>query len=352
MRVRVGAALVLATTAASVAVSGAQVEPSAPATSFTAVLRYPGGSELVAWQAPEDFAVRLLSGRPSLGGTYAHAGKVVYRYGASSPVSVLTRTFAARPDAPPLLDPLRGPIDFVLAQVSAGVLKLQPAGPDAWRVKLFAPANKCAGFGSGTIELWLRRADLLPLRLLERHGTITARDFGLTYRSVNERLPVATFAAPKLGAVAYRDDKGFARASPSAAAARLSYVPLLPRSLPAGFTLAVSGWAGRSATTGAEGSIPPARELFAAVYRRGSEEIDLTQRLAPPGGWTADPFGAECVRQFSETATIGTARAVYATSPYTTPHLYWRSGRLLYTLSGPLPKAELAAIARSLKPVS
>ncbi len=349
---RVLPALVVAATALSAAVSGAQVEPSTPATSFAAVLRYPGGSELIAWQTPEDFAVRLLSGQSLLGGTYAHAGSVVYHYAPSSPVSVLTRTFAARPDSPPLLDPLRGPTDFVLAQVRAGALKLRPAQADAWRVKLFAPANKCAGFGSGTIELWLRRADLLPLRLLERHGAVVARDFGLTYRSVNKRLPAATFVAPKPGPRAYRDDKGFARSSPAAAAAHLSYVPLLPRSLPAGFTLAVSGWAERSATTGAEGSIPPARELFAAVYRRGSEEIDLTQRLAPAGGWAADPFGAECVRQFSEIAAIGAARAVYASSPYTTPHLYWRSGRLLYTLSGPLPKAQLAAIARSLKPIS
>lgn len=352
MRARVAAVLVVAATAASAAVSGAQVEPSAPATSFSAVLRYPGGSELVAWQAPEDFAVRPLSGQPRLGGTYAHGGRVFYRYAPGSPVSVLTGMFAARPDAPPLLDPLRGPTDFALAQARAGALKLRAAGADAWQVRLFAPANKCAGFGSGTIELRLRRADLLPLRLLERHGTVVARDFSLAYRSVNTRLPAATFVAPKPGANPYREDKGFVRSSPAAAAGHLSYVPRLPRSLPSGFRLAVAGWAERSATTGAEGSIPPARELFAAVYRRGSEEIDVTQRLAPPGGWASDPFGAECVRQFSETATIGAARATYAASVSTTPHLYWRSGRLLYTLSGPFPKAQLAAIARSLEPVA
>jgi hypothetical protein len=174
----------------------------------------------------------------------------------------------------------------------------------------------------------------------------------VTYRSVGERLPASTFAPPRVDRIAYRDDKGFVRASPAAAARRLSYAPFVPRSLPAGFTLAVSGWAELSGTTGAEGAIPPARELFAAVYRRGGEEIDLTERLAPSGGWSADPFGAECVRQFSERAAVGSARAVYATSPSTTPHLYWRSGRLLYTLSGPFPKAALVAIARSLRPVA
>jgi hypothetical protein len=92
--------------------------------------------------------------------------------------------------------------------------------------------------------------------------------------------------------------------------------------------------------------------LLAAVYRRGSEQIDLTQRLAPPGGWPADPFAVECVRQHGETARIGAARAVHAASASTTPHVYWRSGRLLYTLSGPFPNAQLAAIARFLRPIS
>ena len=264
---------------------------------------------------------------------------------------MLTRTFAARPDASSEIDQLRGPTDFVLAQARRGALKLRPAGAAAWQVKLFAPASKCAGFGSGTIELQIRRADLLPLRLLERHGTVVARDLTLTYRSVNAPLPASTFTAPKLKSP-YRDDKGFVRSSPAAAATHLSYRPLLARSLPTGFTLAVSGWAKRSAATGAEGSIPPARELFAAVYRRGSEHIDLTQRLAPAGGWAADPFGAECVRPFTEAATIGSAHGVYAAGPYTTPHLYWRSGRLLYTLSGPFPKNQLLAIARSLTPIA
>ena len=80
--VRLCALLVLVFTgfALSAAGSVAQVEPSTPSTSFTAVLRTPGGSELVAWQAPEGFAARPLSGQPLLGGTYEHAGSVVYRY--------------------------------------------------------------------------------------------------------------------------------------------------------------------------------------------------------------------------------------------------------------------------------
>jgi anti-sigma factor RsiW len=168
---------------------------------------------------------------------------------------------------------------------------------------------------------------------------------------VNRTVPAATFALPRPAAGTARIDQGFVRTSPAAAARRLSYVPHLPTQLPQGFRLAVAGWAPRSGTTGPEGSIPRARQLFAAVYRRGIERVDLTQRLAPAGGWANDPFGGECVRMFTERATIGGATAVYGAGPSTTPHLYWRSGRILYTVSGPFPKAELAAIARSLRPV-
>ena len=346
--VAVGAAIV----PLFVASSGAQVEPLVPARSFVAVLRHPGGSESVAWRAPEDLAVRLLSGTSMLGRVHAHHGTVVYRYSPRSEVSTFVRTFAAQPDAPPLLSPLLGSRDFALAQVRAGALKARAAPGGVWRVRFFAPPNTCAGFGSGTIELVLRRSDLLPVRVLERHGAVVPRNLTLTYRSVNGAVPAARFVAPG-ERVAFRADSRFVRSSPAVAAAHLSYVPLLPGWLPPGFSLSVSGWATRSATTGAEGSIPPMRQLFAAVYRRGSEELALTERLAPTGGWPGDPFGAECVRQFTETARVaGGATATYATSTLTTPHLYWRNGRLLYTLSGPFPKATLAAIARSLAPGS
>ena len=42
---------------------------------------------------------------------------------------------------------------------------------------------------------------------------------------------------------------------------------------------------------------------------------------------------------------------VYASGAEIVPHLYWRAGRVLYTVSGPFPAATLAAVARSLEPV-
>ena len=97
--------------------------------------------------------------------------------------------------------------------------------------------------------------------------------------------------------------------------------------------------------------MPRRPQLFAAVYRRGFERIDVTQRLAEPRGWSVDPFGAECVFQYSERATIRGARGWYGIGPDTTPHLFWRQGRVLYTVSGPYAKRDLLAIANSLQRV-
>jgi len=159
------------------------------------------------------------------------------------------------------------------------------------------------------------------------------------------------FAGPRLRPGFERADYGFRRTAPAHASGPLSYTPLLPSRLPPGYRLAVSGWAPRSSRTGPEGSIPPRRQLFAAVYRRGLERIDVSQRLSGGRDWPADPFGAECRFQFSERARVGGRPAFYGAGPETTPHLYWRAGSLLHTVSGPYPKATLVAIAESLRPL-
>ena len=63
------------------------------------------------------------------------------------------------------------------------------------------------------------------------------------------------------------------------------------------------------------------------------------------------PFGFECVAETTSAVDVNGAKATFGEGGEIIPHLYWRSGRVLYTVSGPLPAATLAAIARSLKPV-
>ena len=127
----------------------------------------------------------------------------------------------------------------------------------------------------------------------------------------------------------------------------------MPTALPPGFELAVSGWAPRGSRTGPEGSIPPHRELFAAVFRRGFERIDIT--AAARVGQRRRGRPARSAPNASSTSPSAPASAAsaatYGAGPQTVPHLYWRSGRLLHTISGPYPKATLVRIAESLRPL-
>jgi hypothetical protein len=120
--------------------------------------------------------------------------------------------------------------------------------------------------------------------------------------------------------------------------------------LPPGFSRVLVGWAPRSSVTGPEGSVPAKRELFAAVYRRGFERIDVTQRLAGVRGWTGDPFGGECLFEYTEQVTVRGAPATYGIGAEIVAHVFWREGNVLYTVSGPCPRRDLVAIANSLAP--
>jgi hypothetical protein len=171
---------------------------------------------------------------------------------------------------------------------------------------------------------------------------------------------VRTGRAPAAGAFrplrprgdVFRDDQGFRRTSPARAAASLPYAPLLPGAVPAGFRLAVSGWAPRSGITGPEGSIPPRPSLFQAVYARGWERLELTMRRSGGRDWPGDPFAGECARVTARTVTVRGVPATFGIGPETHPHLFWREGGVLLTLSGPFPAETLVAVAGSLAPVA
>jgi hypothetical protein len=326
--------------------------PTNPATSFRAEGRLFGEPIVVSWQSPERYAERR-------GRSLAAAPTLVERDGTryvtvtrETNGAVQRRLFAAEPDGFSQLEFALRYVDFVLARARSGRLTLRATrlrGAPAWRARFGLRANDCAGLARGRATIWLSRTTLLPLRVDVRRGQTVSSE-GLAYRDVNARLPASDFATPDVGPRPQRRDDGFRRTSAAAAREHLSYRPRLPTELPRGFELAVSGWAPRSGVTGAEGSNAPFRELFAAVYRRGIERIDVTQRLSRAGGWGNDPFGGECLFQYTERVALGGGvRATYGIGPETEPHLYWRQGRVLYTVSGPFPRRDLVAIARSLR---
>jgi len=344
----VGLALALAALAAGSPFAGGPV-PSIVVDSFRAQAQTPQGGESIAWQGPESLAVR------GQNGDLVEVDGVLY-YGATElgSGSVERRRYPARPDGYSELHRFRSVVEFVLAQARAGTRRLTEtalAGRPALRTAAPLRANKCGGLRAGRATIWLDRDTLLPLRLVEERPGQPAHVWTYRYSELNAKLRQSLFAPPDTGEDPFRRDSAFVRTAPGHAAGPLSYVPSLPTVLPPGFALAVSGWARTSGITGPEGSNSPSRELFAAVYRRGWETIELTERLAAPQPWLSDPFGAECAFEYVEKAKVGSATATYGLAPEIVPHPYWRKGRLLYTVSGPFPKADLVAIAASLTPL-
>ncbi len=334
---------------------GAPAAPPVVVDSYRVVAQPRGGpTETVTIRAPSSFRVRSTAGSD----TFLNVGRRGTERVAATPTgdgSLFRNQFAAQPDGFPRTGAERSQslAAYVLAQARAGALPLTPvtlAGRAALRADVEVPANDCAGLPARRIRIWLSQRTHLPLRAVERAlaGGRILDATTYTYRLINAPLPAATFAPPPIGRRPFRSNDRFTRTSPTAAAGPLPYVPRLPSALPAGFRLAISGWAPRSAITGPEGSIAPFPWLFAATYRRGQERIDVTQRVASRN-WPDDPFGGECQPLRTEPVTINGVAATYGIGQSTIPHLYWRDGPLLYTVSGPYPKDDLIVIAASLK---
>jgi hypothetical protein len=323
--------------------------PAVVARSFAAVLSDAQGGGSLYWRAPE-----WLTFRPAAKGL---ATPVVQRQGVQwfgpPSKSVVRNAYAARPDAySELWARTQDPAAILLGRARGKTAKLTSTrinGRSALQGSIALAPNECAGLRRGTKTVWLDRSTLMPLRITERRSS--TQTTSIDYRAINTPIPQAIFAPPAVGSKPTRTNQGFIRTTPAGADRRVPYAAALPAQLPSGFALSVSGWAPRSGRTGPEASNPRYASLFAAVYRRGWERIDVTERLAGAKGWLGDPFGFECGAETSSSVDVNGTKATFAQGGEIIPHLYWRSGKVLYTVSGPFPAATLSAIARSLKPV-
>ena len=337
--------------------TGVPAAPPLIVDSYRTVGQFRDGSiETVTISSPERFRFRTLIGRE----TFLEVANGGTERVAATPTgdgAVFRNHFAAQPDAFPRsgFERYQSLVSYVLGQARGGALTPAPGtlnGKAILRTDVALPANDCAALPPRTVRIWLSARTLMPLRVVERraaNGALVAST-NYTYSLINAPLPAGTFAPPPVGARPFRSNDRFTRTSPVAAAGPLPYTPRVPTVLPAGFTLATSGWAPRSGITGPEGSIERSPWLFGATYRRGQERIDVTQRVSSTD-WPDDPFGAECQPLQTEPVTVNGVPATFGVGQNTVPHLFWRDGPLRYTVSGPYPKDDLLAIAASLTKV-
>jgi hypothetical protein len=356
VRPLLAACAALTATAAPLA-AAADVAPTRPVVNLRAELTGPDGVSILAVGGPDRFASRPARGTaPPLGSLVVNRGLQTQFLDGSG--IRIARTFPAEPDGAGVWTLYSPSSATLLARVRAGTARLTPTTAGrraALRGTVRLAGNDCAGLRGGVRTIDLDRATLVPLRIRTQRAGSRASTDTLAPRAVNPAITAAAFRpAGPLRAGDPRLDEGFRRVSPAAAARTLPYVPELPAaaSLPGGFTLAVSGWAPRTQTTGAEGSIPAGRALFQAGYARGWERIEVTQRASGGRDWPADPFGVECGRLTARQVSVGGVPATFGIGPEITPHLFWRDGAVLNTVSGPFPAATLVGIAESLTPVT
>lgn len=242
---------------------------------------------------------------------------------------------------------------FAVAEARAGKLRLTAerlAGRNVFRAEVDLAANGCLDLPEGTATIWLTRTTLLPKRVeVERDGETTTYNY--TFKNFNRRLSLTSVGVPTLGRRAERTSNGFRRRTPQVARGPLAFVPRLPTTLPAGFTLVASGWAPTGARTGTRDVNKRGRYLFSAVYAKGWERIEITQRLVGSSRFVRDPFSEVCHGMQGGTTLVGNRGARYGIGPEIPSHLWWRDGPIYFTVSGPYPKRDLKVIAESLRKI-
>lgn len=314
----------------------------------------------ILWQTPEYWSFRSTRTAPDQFevGTMQNGG-ARYFLNSDFTMSVDKRTYAGEPDGFQALDmTMPQMLYYALAKGRENASYLATTtfgGVPAYVASTRVPANDCAGLAKGVATIWIDTSTLAPLKYVEkRRKSLLSERF--TWTAVNPTLVASDFLPPARFKATTTTDFRFRRSSVATADARLPYTPQLPVTLPTGFALAETGWAAKSQATGPEASIEPQKNLFVAVYRRGFERISVTERVGNAlgiDGWAhSDPFAGECSSVESTQTVVSGASATYARGVTIVPHLYWRRGGLLLTVSGPFPRADLVQVAESLAPAA
>ena len=257
--------------------------------------------------------------------------------------------------------PDEGPSEFLLdrelgALVRALAASREPRvqdvtyhGHPAWRLDVRVEPNSLEP-DIDRITVTVDKRSGFPVHVVSSLRGRFRSELTLTELVVDKPLGVGEFtvrfpANPEI----LRTDAGFTHDGLQHAAAVVGYRPLVPRTIPAGFRLAIVAVARKTSTTGPGGSNPPSRNVVSLAYRRGLDQFTVTTRLRTEGLWR-DPFAVEGLALPGEHVRLaggafGGARAAVVLDPRTIPHIWAVTDRLVLTISGDLTRAQLLAVA-------
>ena len=243
----------------------------------------------------------------------------------------------------------------LLAAGDARVHEIAYEGLPAWRVDVETVPNAVVpALSADRLEVTVDRGTGIPVHVVESKRGAVLRELRIAQLAVDGALPDFHPSFPA-GAEVMQSDDGFRRVALGDAADTVGYAPLVPERVPDGFRLAEVAVAAEAAPTGAGAADPRSRNVVSLAYRRGLDRIVVTTRQAGDGRW-ADPLASgegfvdhpEPV--VPETGVLRGSEAQVVVSLHGMPHLWALDDGLVVTVAGDLSRAELVAVAGSLRP--
>jgi hypothetical protein len=251
-----------------------------------------------------------------------------------------------------------GPIaDFVAALARAGDSRITATtvlGRPAWHYDGPIVQDR---FGDGSPNRAVADADqasgvLLQLTLTGPKATTVFQASDITTSDQIDRSHYRLDPPP--GAKTTPISVGFVPRTLDQAAAEIPYDLLVPGQVPSGFTLeSVAVDHDVVSITGAEGTNPPAKQIVAMTWRNGAAEFTVSLRPKGADQWD-DPFGAEGMMVDAQPVRLPlegrpALEGTVAVDAPIRPHLWGITGDVVVTVSGDLPRADLEAVAGSLR---
>ncbi len=301
--------------------------------------------------------------------TYDASSGVVREYERGRGVVITTGSPVGSPDALPGSGPAGHIIGVDLSAAARAVQAVGAArlstttyeGRPIWVVTCSAgsaPSRPNVTEEWPTYVMTIDQETCLPVGLKWIESGVVQLDFRLERMLVNVPIERSTFRlSTPPGARVKRADSGFRRVGLGEIERLAGYAPLVPGSLPSGYSLARTAVAARSTTV--NGYIT-GDDVVVLQYARGFDALTITMReVADPAfAATTDPFDYESRWSELERTNVeitagafaGTTAQVMILPRSTTPHLWAvKDGRLL-TIAGGATQKELIAIADSLAP--
>jgi len=254
-----------------------------------------------------------------------------------------------------LPDELGAYVRGLLAAGDARVREVAYEGRPAWRVDVETVPNAVVPALSGDrLDVTVDRGTGIPVHVVESKRGAVLRELRIERLAVDGALPDFHPSFPS-GAEVMQSDDGFRQVGLGDVAGAVGYAPLVTARVPDGFRLAAVAVAADAAPTGAGGANPPSRNVVSLAYRRGLDRIVVTTRQAGDGRWTDPLASGEGVVDHPEPVALQSgalrgSEAQVVVSPQGMPHLWALDDGLVATVAGDLSRAELVAVAGSLRP--